>query len=145
MTFEELYQEALTSAASPNEKTRYLSIKYLNQALSARRNGENPSENTLKFLIALAKTHNEEKLSEEDKEILGKVNSYDKISYSETYGKPYIRNHITEIWIKSIKFDLLMGELQNIQEKLSYSKEQLELMENIVQIASKYLPERTID
>lgn len=141
MTFDELYQKALLCAASLDEQTRYLSIKYLNQAISKRPNGSLPSPNTLKFLVAMTKVLNDEKLAKEDEEILDKVNSLDKVSYNQTFGKPYLRNHIAEIWVKSIKFDLLMEELQNMQEKLNYSKEQLDLMGNIVEIASKYLPE----
>jgi hypothetical protein len=133
MTSKEYYQKALVCAASPDPDVRYLSIKYLRQAIANPTHESYLSDNTILFLVAIAKTLNNEPLNEGDIDILKKVN------YGHYRGS--IKDHIAEIWVKSIKFDLLMNELQTMQQKLDCGKEQMEMMESIIGIASKYLLE----
>lgn len=99
----------------------------------------------MSFLIAIAKIINSESLNEEENKDLLKINSYETFHYSPKKEGYYLREYIQTILLKSIKFDLFMGELQNIQGRLNEGKEQLLLMENIVEIATKYLPEKTDD
>lgn len=146
MTFEQFYDKALICAVSQKEEEKYLAIKYLNEAIKSLPYNANDifgkdtyKFHLAKFMVGIAKHLNGEELLDSEYKAASSYLARENL-YNTT-----IRNHIVDIWLKSIKFDLLMGELQNMRDKIGEGKEQLQFIEEVVEIATKYLPEKTIE